>query len=232
MAAKPKRAPSSKGGPTAGTQGGARKGNAKAKRGKGRKASSGASAPAPEPWEAQEGEGARAFAAFATYRDLGPEERSLRRVGRELGKSGAQISKWSSAWRWVERAAAWDMEQDRVRRRELEQAQIEATRRHAQILARHLEATDKITAAFLAKVADEDGEEWLKNLGADELATLAIQAARVAPRLTPAERLVLGLSTTNVGGHAGGPVEIDPDAKARAKTDEELRRSLLGESTE
>ncbi len=54
-----------------------------------------------DPWERRPGE--RAFAAFAHYRDLGTD-RSLRRVGQDLGKSRAAIEKLSVKWDWVGRA--------------------------------------------------------------------------------------------------------------------------------
>lgn len=53
------------------------------------------------------GESARAHAAYRLYRDQGPS-RSLAAVGRELGKSGALIERWSARWRWVARTAEHD----------------------------------------------------------------------------------------------------------------------------
>lgn len=88
----------------------------------------------PAAWERQPGEPARAYAAFCLYRDMPATERSLRAVADRLYGSGGgnpaskrrrapgQLHKWSVRWRWVERAAAWDEEQDRVAR----EAQIRA----------------------------------------------------------------------------------------------------------
>jgi hypothetical protein len=75
-----------------------------------------------DPWERQPKESARAYEAFVAYRDMGPG-RAVRAVARELGKSVTLIGRWSSAHHWVERAEAWDAEQDRVR---LEEAQRQA----------------------------------------------------------------------------------------------------------
>lgn len=77
----------------------------------------------PEPWERQKGESAKAFEAFATYRDM--ENRSLSKVGRALGKSKALMERWSSAHEWQKRVAAWDAEQDRIAR----QAQTDAIKK-------------------------------------------------------------------------------------------------------
>jgi hypothetical protein len=57
-----------------------------------------------------EGEGPKAFAAFAIYRDMGPD-RTLAAVLDALGKASGysrMLEEWSSDWNWVERARAWD----------------------------------------------------------------------------------------------------------------------------
>lgn len=58
-------------------------------------------------WERQEGESAKAFAAFVVYRDLG-DKRSLEKVSQNLAKSLPFIKSWSSKYNWVKRAAAYD----------------------------------------------------------------------------------------------------------------------------
>lgn len=59
------------------------------------------------PWDCQPGETSKAYQAFVTYRDMGPD-RSLRAVGQELDKSHQVLSRWSSQHHWVSRVAAWD----------------------------------------------------------------------------------------------------------------------------
>lgn len=72
-----------------------------------------------KPWEQQRGEGASAYQAFLTYRDLG-SERTLMRVCDTVhaARRGARRSKawvsggisgWSARWHWVERVRAWDV---------------------------------------------------------------------------------------------------------------------------
>lgn len=85
-----------------------------------------------EPWERQEGESARAFEAFAKYRDMGAS-RNLRAVGQEVGKSRGTIEKWSSLWKWVDRSAAWDAEQDRIARQEQINEIKKMRKRHADL---------------------------------------------------------------------------------------------------
>jgi len=63
------------------------------------------------------GETAKAYEAFAVYRELETGQRSLERVSRTLHKSVTFLGRWSSKYNWVERAAAYDdhlKEQDRL----------------------------------------------------------------------------------------------------------------------
>lgn len=85
-----------------------------------------------KPWERQDGETPKQFEAFAVYRDMG-EERSLAKVGRALGKSKALMDRWSSANSWVERALAWDDEQDRIARQEQIKDIKKMRKRHADV---------------------------------------------------------------------------------------------------
>lgn len=73
----------------------------------------------PELWERQNGETARAFEAFSIYRDMGAD-RSLRKVVQRLDKNLTTIGDWSVKYEWVKRAAAWDAEQDRIARIEMQ----------------------------------------------------------------------------------------------------------------
>lgn len=73
-----------------------------------------------DPWERQPGESAKAYQAFKAYRDMPPAERSVRKSGGD-SKGTARERRflgWSSEFRWVERAAAWDGHLDRIRQAE------------------------------------------------------------------------------------------------------------------
>lgn len=85
---------------------------------------------APEPWERQPEETTKAFEAFRVYRDLG-SERSIAKAGKQLGKNRVTLEGWSSKFNWVERAAAWDAEQDRIARMEQIKAIKAMRNRHA-----------------------------------------------------------------------------------------------------
>ncbi len=66
----------------------------------------------PKPWERQQGETVKAFAAFTTWRDLGPE-RSIQKAATALGKSRQLLVAWASEHRWRPRIDAWERELDR-----------------------------------------------------------------------------------------------------------------------
>lgn len=68
-------------------------------------------------WEPLEGETSKAYEAFSIYRDMGTQ-RSLSKVSEKLQKSETLIGRWSRQNDWVNRAAAWDAEQDRIVREE------------------------------------------------------------------------------------------------------------------
>src|SRR5450759_779493 len=87
-----------------------------------------------EPWEQQPRETARGFGAFCAYRDLGPR-RSLRAAAEAYYHSSSaavlrQCITWSSTFKWVERASAWDRHLDAVARRAQEEARREMAERH------------------------------------------------------------------------------------------------------
>lgn len=90
----------------------------------------------PEPWERREGESTKAYEAFCTYRDMG-RERSLSKVAAKLQKSETLMGRWSGAYDWVERAAKWDDEQDRIEREIAQKEQAKAIKdmrkRHADL---------------------------------------------------------------------------------------------------
>lgn len=88
-------------------------------------------APRRDPWEKQEGESAKAFEAFVIYRDLA-EDRSQVKVAEALGKNITLMARWSSRWKWVERVDAWDREQDRLLRIQMNRERRAMVRRHAQ----------------------------------------------------------------------------------------------------
>lgn len=130
---------------------------------------------APLVWEQQPGESAKAFAAFAVYRDM-QSERSVRAVARNLNKSVTQMGEWSAKHHWVSRAVAHDLHQDRIRREAADKAVRQMGERHA-----------AIAGAGLAKVTAR-----IQQLNPDDIP--AGQLGSMARHLVDVERRARGVN--------------------------------------
>ena len=85
-------------------------------------------------WEREDDETAKAFAAFSIYRDMPASERSLEKVRRKLGKRrgySGQLERWSSQYRWVQRARDYDMALDSARLQAQERERLQMGERQA-----------------------------------------------------------------------------------------------------
>lgn len=172
----------------------------------------------PEPWERQEKESDPAWEAFTVYRDMGAE-RSLAKTGQHLGKSTVLMEGWSVKHGWVRRAAAWDMEQDRLWRESLVAERRKMAERQARIGAM---AEGKI-AQFIVEL--------------DPRTLTASEAARwleVASRL---QHQVLGVpQRVEVSGPDGGPMQVESmspeQAMQRLREVQAQIGEVLGESGE
>lgn len=158
------------------------------------------------PWEQQPGESPKAFEAFNRYLLMGTE-RSLQKVAFELDKSTNMMGKWSSRWKWVERVAAWDIEQERQARNEQAEEIRKMRKRHA-----------SIATSMLAKVSKR-----MQQMQAEELTPQDIKAwVEAASKL---ERLSRGDSSEIVeerdGGKAIDPVQIYLPDNGRDEAEEE-----------
>ena len=132
------------------------------------------------PWEQQPGESAKAFEAFAIYRDMGVE-RSVRKVTQRLNKSLTLIGKWSSAYNWPERARAYDRDLDRQAHAQAVREVRSMTNRHIriamQLQAKALQALEqldvttlspKMQLAFLTKATEIERMNRLSAAGMDD----------------------------------------------------------------
>lgn len=93
-----------------------------------------------QPWDCQPGETAKAYQAFVTYRDLGPD-RTVQRTANELAKNYTTVNAWSHKWMWRERSAAWDSMPGRL--------MMEA---YQERVARIADQHDRIATKLLAKL--------------------------------------------------------------------------------
>lgn len=93
-------------------------------------------------WERQPGETAKRYGQFCTYRDAG-RGRTLRKVSETLTISADYVRHVAAAYRWAERAEAWDRYRDQLH----EATWLEERRRAA-------EHDSKVLSAAIGKVAD------------------------------------------------------------------------------
>lgn len=121
-----------------------------------------------KPWERLEGESVKAFEAFMIYLEMG-EDRSLRAVGQRLGKSKTLIDRWSSAYGWVERTAAYDLDIQR-------KAHANAVKKKRQMNDRHIRTALKMQETALAALAEmKPGDIDAKNMVAIIRAATALE---------------------------------------------------------
>ena len=131
------------------------------------------------PCEQQPGESAKAFEAFAIYRDMGAE-RSLRKLTQQLHKNLTTIRDWSVKWNWQERVRAYDRDLDRQAHAQAVREVRSMTNRHIriamQLQARALQALEqldvttlspKMQLAFLAKATEIERMNRLSAAGMD-----------------------------------------------------------------
>lgn len=166
----------------------------------------------PQPWERLVGESAPAFAAFVRYRDAGPE-RSLAKVAKELGKSTTLIERWSARDHWVNRVAAWEVEQDRIWREQQLGHRRDVGRRQLRIAnAMQAQLVQALSRIDLSTLNARDLGYWL-----DVSTKVQRQALGVGDRFEHS-------------GPDGGPIALEhltPDearARLREVADEIARR--------
>lgn len=158
-----------------------------------------------KPWEPVEKESSKAYEAFSIYRDMGIQ-RSLSKVADELQKSATLINRWSRTHNWVERAAAWDAEQDRVVREQQLQDIKKMRKRHA-----------SLAEAMILKAATA-----LQRIPADEIK--ASDISRMVETASKLERISRGdvgdVIEERNGGDAINPVQIYIPDNNRGRSDD------------
>lgn len=117
------------------------------------------------PWQRRffEGEGSKAFRAFAMYRDMGPD-RTMRRVVEDMDRPAGYISqceRWSRQWDWVERAQLYDDYQDDLKLRAKQRQARDMAERHAEIAQKAMQLVDlklqSVIHTVEARVQAKDG---------------------------------------------------------------------------
>jgi hypothetical protein len=149
------------------------------------------------PWDQQPGEGAKPFAAFVVYRDMTP--RTLAETARVRSRSLTLMARWSKQHNWVERAKAWDREQDRRKQVERTRAQADDVRkmydRHSQQVQAAVQALMLPVMAVLRRMQDPTTQQQIMTMADTDLSfvlQLAQRSAAVLPNLMEVERLIRG----------------------------------------
>jgi len=107
-----------------------------------------------ESWEKLNGETSLAYAAFCTFRDLGAERNIRKAVETALQCSGEQDKSklekryrvwrnWSSQFRWLERAAGYDRNVDKMKQTELRKTIEAQGEQHRAVTGKMLEVVKK-----------------------------------------------------------------------------------------
>ncbi len=168
-----------------------------------------------ETWTRQAGESSKAYAAFCTYRDLGPE-RSLDKALAAANKKPTNRrhwARWMDRFSWYARAQAYDDYIEQERRRAQEKEIMEMADRHARI------ATNFQTAVIqrLTKLEPEE-------LSPSDMAKWFDIAVKV-------ERLSRGEATESVKQEVGGQVNIGGDLTERIERYADIYRQAARRST-
>ncbi len=150
-----------------------------------------------DPWQIVPEESARAFAAFESYRDMGPE-RSLAKLSAIIGKNVGSLQSWSARHAWQERCRAFDA-------RAADLAAALALEDAATVRARQAKDARAMQAKAIAKI-EASGSNELSIREATDLWRAGAEA----------ERKALGIADKlEHSGPAGGPIPIDIDSWRR-----------------
>lgn len=152
-----------------------------------------------DPWDKTAGEGATAYEAFRAFRDLGP----TRSLGAVLGYSTGSMRRWSTKFRWRERAGAWDTEVHRLEdARRLEQIRTmdDTHQRAARALIttalRAINDIGPLTPHQAARFLDLGTRLERATLLGEHLAVPPLAAVPDEDELSPLERIARELAGT------------------------------------
>ena len=160
-------------------------------------------------FERQPRESEKAFQAFSTYLNMGPE-RSLAAVGQRLGKSVGLLERWSARFDWPARVQAQAAYLATVEREATEALargkSAEWLKRQQDVREREWQMHEKcIAAAQRAFDAFMSREKVYANLA--DIARMLEVASKLG-------RLASGMATdkTEITGEDGGPIRLELEA--------------------
>ena len=161
------------------------------------------------PFEQLPKESAKAFAAYTTYLNLGPD-RSVAAVGQELGKSGSLLERWAKRYDWTARTQANAAHLAGIEREAAEGLArgkaAEWLKRTEEVREREWQMHEKcIAAAERGLKAFMEREKVYANLS---------DIARILEVASKLGRLASGMATdkTEITGEDGGPLRVELSA--------------------
>ena len=146
-------------------------------------------------WEKVKNEQNKAYHLFCIYRDLGPF-RSIDKVVQKLDEDGTpltrtQVGNYSSKWRWVERAEAYDDYRDEMQREANEEAVVEMNRRQAE----EYKGLQGAVLNTMGRMDEEPEDPKAKPLTPNRAAYFLDACSRAYDRAAKGERLARGETT-------------------------------------
>ena len=184
-------------------------------------------------WTRRDGETGTAYAAFSTYRDLGPRrsiaEAYRQRTGKESAKqAGGHWTRWYRDHQWKTRAEAYDAHLDDVKRRaeaqrwrERGEALVEEQFRLAQAMVKKVQQMLQFPLVRqMVEQTDDKGKP--QHVTIEPARWTFNSAARLAKVATELGRLAAGLPTSTTR-------QTSYDIDVTQLTDEQLQRIAAGE---
>lgn len=110
-----------------------------------------------EPWERRDDETDKAFAAFQTYRDMDPHERSYAAVADDVESSVRWIKQWGSEHDWQARVEAYDDHLDQLRQEATERARARIADHLLELVDEAIEQALDGDTAMLRDLLDRGG---------------------------------------------------------------------------
>jgi hypothetical protein len=153
-------------------------------------------------WEQREKESPQAFAAFEAYRAMEPEDRSLAKVGKALGKSAPLMERWSATHGWLDRARAWDNE---LARKVLDEEQRRQAKAIAKVRGRYRDAGELAMKLVLARLKEVEAKGMLQS---------STDLYRIAKTALALEATGLGIGNQTQAQQSNEKVATSGDADA------------------
>lgn len=177
-----------------------------------------------ETWERRAGEGAEAYAAFAVYRDLGPD-RTVMEASRQVGKDNRNLHRWVTRYEWYARVLDFDRHNEAIERKAIER---ERARRAALWERRRLDDLERYHNISI-KLADKAAEMIAQPITNENVNTKTGQFELIAAKWTFDTAAKLAKTASDVAAQVVADALADPemdDFDPATATPEQLREFI------